>query len=419
VAEALNVALREPARRGIAEQPTDNLEAWGLYVRAKELSLRFDAEPHHEAIRLLERAVALDHRFALAFALLAREHLGSYYTYEDRTAARLARARAAIDTALLLNPTLADAHTARATQYGLEHRIDDAIREYGIALRHAPSDAYAMVLLAGAIEARGKWKEALRYYERARTLDPRSPYAVGYLAHAYFVRRDHARARAAFDHAIAVAPDLVVIYVEQLRCEFLLGGRPDRARVMLQQALDRFGTAQVAVLLQMNSAGMAADTAQLARLRDVPRSAFPALEDYLGWRAYVASRRRQPEIVKVYADSLLGILDLRLRQDSTDAIVQGGRASMLMLLGRNAEAIRAARESVRNASAFDVENESGLHGNAAVVFAQTGERAAAVEQLEWLLARPSVISANALRVDPAWAPLRGEPRFERLLATAP
>ncbi|HEV2043034.1 MAG TPA: hypothetical protein VGT81_23795 [Casimicrobiaceae bacterium] len=68
VADALDVALRAPARRALSDRPTDNLDAWGFYVRAKELSPQLDMETRRGAVSLLERAIALDPHFGYAIA---------------------------------------------------------------------------------------------------------------------------------------------------------------------------------------------------------------------------------------------------------------------------------------------------------------------------------------------------------------
>jgi serine/threonine-protein kinase len=89
-------------------------------------------------------------------------------------------------------------------------------------------------------------------------------------------------------------------------------------------------------------------------------------------------------------------------------------------LGRNEEAVRIAREAM----AQDPLSEDALLGTyrlelAAVIFARTGRVEEAIDHLEVLLSVPSETSAALLRLDPAWDPLRDNPRFQKLVEDEP
>jgi TolB-like protein len=112
VAAALEVALDEPERRSISARPTENFEAYSYFLRGEALRTAeedaFNASPR--AVAMYERAVALDPKFALAFARLAQTHGAIYWANTDRTAKRLTLMREAAETAIRLEPDLPEGH---------------------------------------------------------------------------------------------------------------------------------------------------------------------------------------------------------------------------------------------------------------------------------------------------------------------
>ena len=78
--------------------------------------------------------------------------------------------------------------------------------------------------------------------------------------------------------------------------------------------------------------------------------------------------------------------------------------------------MREARRAVELAAAFSPGHQTGMRELAVYVYVAVGDHGSAIGELEALLAIPSWISVPALRTDPAWDPLRGDPRFQRLVA---
>jgi len=114
------------------------------------------------------------------------------------------------------------------------------------------------------------------------------------------------------------------------------------------------------------------------------------------------------------------VLEAELAAGSSTASVQWPREVSLALaylgVGRKADAIRLGREAAKR---FPVPRD-GLVGpdvllTLAEIYMGAGEYDAALDQLEHLLSIPSPVSSGLLRVDPLYAPLRGNPRFERLV----
>ena len=142
VAEALDLALAPPEQRSLEAPPTRNLDAYDAYLRGKEAIDRgTDAGDFADAVRMYERAVALDPSFAAAFAELSVAHGFIYWLYIDRSAARLARAKEAADRAQRLAPDLPETHLALANYYyrsALDY--DRALGELDALERTRPGD---------------------------------------------------------------------------------------------------------------------------------------------------------------------------------------------------------------------------------------------------------------------------------------
>src|SRR4030088_3464552 len=180
IAFALRANLSPREKASLQVHPTSDLDAYDLFLRARDL-FRWSGsgDPHENgerALRLLEEAVARDPYFALAHCLISRFHGELYWFGYDRTRSRLAQAKIAADTALRLQPDSSDVRLALAYYYYFGYRdYELAHTELAIAHSAAPNDAEAWDA-SGAINRRqGRWEEALSNFEKARELDPRNP----------------------------------------------------------------------------------------------------------------------------------------------------------------------------------------------------------------------------------------------------
>src|SRR5688572_1647285 len=113
IAEALRVTLSPQEQADLAARPTDNLQAYDLYLRGKSYVRRLTRQDLEFARQMFDNATALDPKFALAFAAVANACALVYYNY-GRDEAWMERARAASEKAAALQPDLPEADIARA-----------------------------------------------------------------------------------------------------------------------------------------------------------------------------------------------------------------------------------------------------------------------------------------------------------------
>jgi TolB-like protein/Tfp pilus assembly protein PilF len=434
IAVQLQAKLSPNEKKAIELPPTTDLAAFDLYSRAKSLlltaGLSATSEPDlRKAIELLDEAVKRDPSFFDAYCQLAYAHENLYaISGSDHTAARLALAEAAVQAATRLRPDAAETHLARA-QY-LYNGLRDyagALAELEIARRALPNDP-RLVELAGYILRRsGQQEEGLRNLERAAELDPRNFATLQQIALSYQFLGRYAEAIAALDHALAIVPDNVETRAtrEQYYVFWKADTRP------LHQTID-------ALLAQGSGAiASAADTwfwcalaerdpaaaeRALVALGDNPSCSEGAItlsrsfgegllarmtkDEARARTAFEAARAQQEKIVQAqpeYGPALcvLGLIDAVL-----------GKKDLALDEGRRAIALTPLEKDAVN-GCFVLQYFS-------ITAASAGDKKLGLQQLETGLRVPTasqMLSYGALKLFPLWDPLRGDPRFEQIVAS--
>jgi TolB-like protein/Tfp pilus assembly protein PilF len=434
IADQLQAKLSPNEKKAIEQPPTTDLAAFDLYSRAKSLLLtaEFSAtkDPNvRKAIELLDEAVKRDPSFFDAYCQLAYAHENLYAVRGyDHTPARLALAEAAVQAATRLRPDAAETHLARAQYlyYGMRDYAG-ALAELEIARRALPNDPRLFELTGYILRRRGQQEEGLRNLERAVELDPRNFFTLQQIADSYLYLRRYAEAIAAMDRALAIVPDNVE--TRAVRSEYYVFWKADTRP--LRQTID-------AILAQGPSAiANAADAWFLCALAErdpaAAERALVALGDNDCWSedainlshsfgegllarmtkdearartAFEAARAEQEKIVQAQPDygptlCVLGLIDAAL-----------GRKDLALDEGRRAIALTPVEK--------DVNNGSRVLQYFAITAAWAGEKELALQQLEAGLRAPAasyVLSYGALKLFPVWDPLRGDPRFEKIVAS--
>jgi TolB-like protein len=422
VAAALEVTLLGAEREALEAEPTDNLEAYDYYLRGIDYHRRGFLEREIQlAIQMFERAVELDPMFALAHAWLGFEHTGMYHLFWDRSAERLAEARAALDEALRLDPDLPEAHLMFCFYYWtlLEH--DRALEHCAVAQRSLPNESELWRFIGLIKMWQGEFEEALEYERKAQSLDPR--YAVHPMNVGGVLRwmRRYPEAVDSYERAIALLPDFGVLYVE-LTCAYLAwDGTIERAREALARAAEAGASpGWLGPLLQVQFELFDRDYPgaldQLALWErdylDVIYVFVPRAQLYAQVYGLIGDRERE----RAYYDSARAVVEARIGELPADPRLHSALGIAYAGLGRVEEAIREGRVGVELAP-LDKDAAMGPYRvlELAQIYTMVGEYDAAVEQLEYLLSVPGPHSAAMLRVDPTWDALRDHPRFQRLM----
>ena len=421
VVNALNIALAEPQRQVLAARPTTNLEAYDYYLRGNDYSGRSnDEDDQQTAVQMYERAVGLDSTFAAAWARLGRAHALLYWFNLDHTQERLGRAKTAADQALRLAPDLPDAHLALGYYYywGLRD-YERALQEFALVQKQQPNNADLLDAVGRVQRRQGKWDDALANMKRASALEPGSNEYNFDLGETCVLMRRYADAERYFDRAIGLAPDAPESYVWKMALYLDWQGDVEKAGQVVSQALTRMDLGKLlAASNERPSFVIAHDT---TRTSDVGALAIPSFRSdttgYLIFKAEFYRLRGPPQRASAYYDTARTVLETKVRGQPKNDGFHADLALVYAALGRRSEAIREGREAV---ALLPVSKDAYFGAdrviNLAAIYAMVGETDLAVDQLEVVLKVPSAVSPARLRVDPRFTSLKGNPRFERLLA---
>ena len=429
IAEHLQAKLSASEKASVEEKPTQDLAAYDSYVRAisliynAQLPSQMDLVDRSEAVDLLNKAVARDPNFFLAYCQLAFLHDLVYQQEIDHTPARLALAKSAIDSAFRLRPNSGEAHLALA--WHLYWGYSDYARaraELALAQQSLPNNP-RVYELAGLIDRRqGRWADATQNLERACELDPRNtPYLVT-LATTYLWLHDYDQMARVLDRIISLHPDRKQVRIIRARID--VDRRADTGP--LRAAIEKILTNEPGSEKDPFVAGSRVDVALFDRDLDTAGSLAAALSQKIGRdfslgvvarlkgdvaaerAAFMRARAELEEELRVHPDDMgllsnLGLIDAALGRKE-EALTEGRRAMELAPI---------AQEAMFGSCP----NEVCARRSFALICAWAGEREVALEQLQAFTKVPGGPSYGELRLDPMWDPLRGDPRFEKIVAS--
>jgi TolB-like protein/class 3 adenylate cyclase/Tfp pilus assembly protein PilF len=417
-----------PSEKAAIEKPsTTDLAAYELYLRAQEL-FADTSNPIHareklpQAAQLLDEAVARDPHFIQAWCLLCRVHGAAYFRGHDHTPARLGLANAAVQTALHLQPDAGEAQLALAIYYYNGFRDYGRARSELVIARRALPNSADVFRYTGMIDRReGHWDEATRNLERALELDPRNFFTLHQLALAYLWQHRYADEVRTYDRALAIMPGdpatrinlaLVALNWRADIKPFLATlatlvaenpGLPLDLDALRPALCERPATAATRALTNYPREGVVNNGVNNPRAYWEGVVARCQGDSAKAQAAFTAARRevektveRQPEFAA--ALSLLGMIDAGLERKE-QAIQEGRRACELLPVSK------------------DAIDGAALAINLAQIYAWSGEKDRAIEQIAAVQRVPSTLSYGLLKLHPYWDPLRGDPRFEKIVAS--
>jgi TolB-like protein/predicted Ser/Thr protein kinase/Flp pilus assembly protein TadD len=429
VAGQLHAKVSPAEKLAIERAPTANLTAFDLYSRAKNLLLtatftRSTKGDLLKAADLLTQAVAHDPTFFQAYCQLARTHDQLYSFGYDRTPVRLTLAEAAIQAAFGLRADSGEAHLARAENLFRGYRdYDGALAELETARQTLPNDA-RLFELKGYVERRqGRWEESTRDLERAVELDPRNSSLLLGIGLGYAYLRRYADEAAMLDRALAIEPNDAGLKVAraEVECDWKANTRPahqliDELRAKGHGAIQGVADSWLICALAERDAAAAANALAAlgengfgsATVKYTPRFgegliARMTKDDAKARSAFTAARAEQEKLARDRTDDagalcVLGLIDAALGRKQ-DALREGRRAAELLPVEK--DAVNGMRVIVCLAR----------------IAAWVGENDLACEQLARASRLPGGVSYGELKLLPWWDPLRGDPCFERIVAS--
>jgi TolB-like protein/Tfp pilus assembly protein PilF len=428
VAERLRAKISAAEKLAVEQPLTTDLLAFDLYNRAKNLlALRLSSGLKAsllQAVDLLNQAVARDPSFLQAYCQLAYAHEQLYFFGFDHTPTRLSLAEATIEQAFRLRPDAGETHLANARNLYHGHLdYDRALTELKAAQQTLPNDARIFRMMGYIQRRQGRWQESTQNLERSGDLDPRNTETLQQIALSYGVLRRYTEEKSVLDRALAIEPNDVSTKVALAAIEF--HWKADTRS--LNQAIDSIGAARAGALSSAADEGLSCALAErdvagaknvLNTIGDTP------LTDY-------SVHLNRPIIEGVIArmtrndgDARALFTAARVQQEKTVQAEPNYGPALCVLglidagLGRKEEALREGRRAVE---LVPVENDALVGPTMikylAMIAAWTGDKDLACEQLAIAVRPPSTVSYGQLKLLPFWDPLRGDPRFEKIVAS--
>jgi TolB-like protein/Tfp pilus assembly protein PilF len=433
VAQRLHAKISPAEKAAIERRPTGDLVAFDLYSRANDIFLgtAFGGEMANlvQVIDLLNQAVARDPSFFDAYCQLAWAHDELYFAGLDHTPARLSSAEAAIHAASRLRPDDGETHFAWAWNLYHGHLdYDGALAELEVARQTLPNDSRVFKLMGFIQRHQGRWEESTRNLERAIELDPRNVNTLAQTGLSYGGFRRYAEQKSKIDRILTIEPNNLRAKAERafVEVDWKADTGPlhqliDEIRARNPAAMPKVADSNSWLVCALAERDVAAAKEALIASDEFPLGSEPVHfthpfvegliarmtnHEHNAQLAFTAARAEQEKTVQAQPDygpawCVLGVIDAALGRKE-EALREGRRAVELLPVEKNA-----------------VEGPLMIK-YLALIAAWVGEKNLACEQLATAVRSPLTglyLSYGELKLMPFWDPLRGEPCFEKIVAS--
>ena len=431
IADSLRTTLSPQEKARVEAKPTENADAYVIYLRARDYQTRPDnlLQDFRSAMNLFEQAIVLDPKFALAHARLSAVTSNLFHFYEPVEALKQ-KAHAEELESLRLQPNLGEGHLALGLYYYyMEGDYEAALRELNLAASALPNDGDVGLYTAAIERRRGHWTEALTAYLRAEAIDPRNSVMLYDASQTFFGLRDWRTAAERMDRVLALSPDSFNVRIQRAYIEFFWKGStaPIKAAVdSLPPNLDPDGVVTFARwdVSLMNRDVTAADKALAACQLDTiaSQTGCPLPKSYL--QACVDLVRGAPAKAHAEFETARPSLEKTVANSPQDGIRRAQLALEYAFLGRKEDALREGERAMElKPISRDVIEGAVVEDFYTLVCVYTGEKDKAISRIERLLTVPFAvdyadesITLADLRQRWEWDPLRNDPRFQKILA---
>jgi tetratricopeptide (TPR) repeat protein len=424
IASALQAKLSPNEKARLDQRPTQNSDAYLLFVQAHDHANRMELLPdtYLKAVPLFEQAIKLDPTFAPAFAGLSIVESRIYHNF-DPTDGRRKKARLNAEEALRLQPDLPEGHLALGFSYYYGERdYERALAEFEIAKRGLPNESEAYFAI-GAIQRRqGKWAESNANLEKAATLDPKNTDVLINLCFSYMAQRNFETASKILDRVSAASPQsfptniLKGFVAAEWKGDLNVAEKALSSSPLETDLNGLMTMGRVWLLILQRKLPEALQIVQQFRGETLfNTTTAPSPKAFLEGKIYrllgdEAKARTAFEHARVVSEQLL-------REAPADPARHGQHGLILAALGQKQEAIAEGKRAVEllpeSQDAFDGPKVAAV---LAEIYASTGEFDEAFRLLDHLLAIPTPgLTVPMLKLDPAWDPLRKDPRYQALI----
>ncbi|HST30080.1 MAG TPA: tetratricopeptide repeat protein [Chthoniobacterales bacterium] len=434
IASELRVTLSPNEKTNLETKPTDNSDAYLVYLQANQIERGPDTllEDYKKAERLYVKAIGLDPKFALAHARLASTRAEIFHYYEPLDSWKT-RARSSAETALQLQPSLGEAHLAIGQCiYWFEQDYDAALVEFDAALRLAPNNTETGGLIAAIKRRQGKWDQALEAYRNMSRLDPQNPNIARNLLFTCTSMRRWADSAHEAERMIAMAPDSIVAKTQKGYVDFWWKGDTTSLKSMLAEIPAVTDPDGLVTTCRWDLAMITRDFAAASQVVEAsPLSDFSYLNGSTTPKSFLQGCVYLAEGNAAAAQKLFEIarqnFEAAVKESPKSAERHANFGLVNAFIGRKEEAIREVRRAVElKPESKDALDGTLMNAYLALVYVRVGEKDLALPLIERLLKTSGPvdsanysITVNDLKSRWEWDPIRSDPRFQKLIEQAP
>jgi TolB-like protein/predicted Ser/Thr protein kinase len=206
VSQRLEPKLTDDQKQKLQKLPTQNAEAYELYVKARFLFDRWTEEGRKESAEYFQQAIARDSSFAAAYAGLSESYSLMAFFGELPPSETRVKAMLAANKALELDKALADGHAALGLALVIDLQWTQAGQELVQAVSLNPNSAYAHLYSGWYLGFQGRFNDAIRELELAEVLEPVSFTIFYSTANVFYFARQYDRALEQYKKAEEMYP---------------------------------------------------------------------------------------------------------------------------------------------------------------------------------------------------------------------
>jgi serine/threonine-protein kinase len=423
IAKVLQAKLSPSEKSRMTRRPTENAEAYLAFVLAHNLSSPLnDLEKLKQGEQLYQRAIDLDPNFALAVACYSQ--LESWLVHDDnRSAERRNKARSLAERAVQLQPDLPEAHLALGfSYYWGDNNYEEALREFEIAQRGLPNESEVYMAI-GAIQRRqGKWTESTANLEKAVSLNPKSIWPLQNLTFNFWALRDFDKANKTIERALSLDPtawqplSIKATLAVLEKGDFSVAEKAFegvKSFLMTNEEKLRIARSRAAFFLWERKYREG-----LQQVESLPDDKTISFLNNWSKYYYIGFARKalhdEPGAHSAFLKAKSAAED-QVRRSPDAAAAHTQLAKVLAYLGEKEPALAEAQRATELLpESKDALNGPGIMADVAEIYTILGDNDRAIHILAGLLNRPSYITAQALKTDPIWDPLRSDPAFQKL-----
>jgi tetratricopeptide (TPR) repeat protein len=421
VAESLHVQMEPAVKERLATQPTRNIDAYDEYLRGEKITEALgnrDPKALEGGLAHYERAVALDSAFSDAWVRIAMVQ-GALYG-DHPSAMRDSAMLGAIKRVQAISPGSTNARRVMAVyQRNIKKEFRAAYDELAAALKTDPNNADLLTAAAQSETQLGMFDSALVHVQRARRIDPKSVATIRQYASTLGYLGRYPESVTEWDRLLTISPTNLDAVQGKVRIQVMMGNMPE-AQKTIATALTHVDSTTIAIRFAYYQEMMWVLDPPLLRKIVVAKPTDFYKDAGMGSLKIGRTLLLLGDTVhgRIWGDSALHYVAPQANQFPDDAQLTEIRGRANALAGHRAEAIADAERSLAlRETSLDATSGPYYRFQVARILLQAGEKERALDMFEKLMAVPATdVTPYTLRLDPNFAPLRGNPRFERLVA---